>query len=251
MRIAQISDLHILADSPNAAAGASRVDNLKRCVTDINRQRVDAVIHTGDSAHFGTKEEYAIVREILAGLEAPMYLIPGNRDRRDIMRDAFGHLAYLPRNSKFVHYAVEAHPLRLVGLDSASPGDRKGAFCAERLAWLEETLARAPDRPTVLFIHHPPFDIVPHFVGGYRRQQDAENLTALVANHPQVVLLLCGHVHFAYREFWAGTTAITMPSVAVDLRMKIDGEAETAPLYLLHVTSEDGNLVSHEKVLAA
>lgn len=249
MLIAQISDTHILAGSPEQAAGAARAEALRRCVADINRQGVDAVIHTGDTVHHGTAEEYAHLGEILAGLEAPLFLIPGNRDRREGLRGAFGHISYLPGNGEFLHYVVEDSPVRLVALDSVDAGERKGAFCARRLAWLEETLAREPDRPTILFIHHPPFDIPVHFVGGYRRPKDAEDLAAVVKRHPQVRQLLCGHVHFQHRQPWGGTTATTMPSVAVDLRKEDDPTIETLPLYLLHVASNDGALVSHTRIV--
>ncbi len=166
MVIAQISDTHILARSSDQAVGAARARNLGRCIADINRGGVDVVVHTGDCVHHGLAEEYAHLREILADLEAPLFLIPGNRDRHGALRAAFDHLHHLPRNGEFLHYAVEDHPIRLVALDSVAAGERKGVFCARRLAWLEETLSREPDRPTVLFIHHPPFDIGRRYVGG-------------------------------------------------------------------------------------
>jgi 3',5'-cyclic AMP phosphodiesterase CpdA len=249
MIIAQISDTHILAKSSDQAVGAARAENLRRCVTDINRQGVDVVIHTGDSVHDGLAEDYALLREILADLEAPLFLIPGNRDRHGALRAAFNHLSYLPGNGDFLHYAVEDHPIRLVALDSIAAGERKGVFCAPRLAWLEETLAREPVRPTILFIHHPPFDIARHYVGGYLRPQDALDLAAVVSRHPQVKRLLCGHVHRLHREAWGGTVATTMPSVAVDLRKGVDAAIEAAPLYLLHVASDDGGLVSHMQIV--
>ncbi len=249
MVIAQISDTHILARSSDQAVGASRAENLRRCVADINRQGVDVVVHTGDSVHHGLAEEYAHLRGILADLAAPLFLIPGNRDRHDALRAAFDHLSYLPRNGDFLHYTVEDHPIRLVALDSVAASERKGVFCARRLAWLEETLAREPDRPTVLLIHHPPFDIGRHYVGGYRNPQDAENLAAVVSRHPQVERLLCGHVHCLHREPWGGTVATTMPSVAVDLRNGVDAAIEAAPLYLLHVASGEGGLVSHTRIV--
>jgi 3',5'-cyclic AMP phosphodiesterase CpdA len=249
MVIAQISDTHILARSSDDAAGASRAENLRRCIADINRQGVDVVVHTGDGVHQGMAEEYAHLREILAELDAPVFLTPGNRDRHDAMRAAFDHLSYLPRNGDLLHYVVEDYPIRLVALDSVAAGERKGVFCAQRLAWLEETLAREPDRPTILFIHHPPFDIPQDYVGGYRRPQDAEDLAAVVSRHPQVARLLCGHVHCLHREPWGGTVATTMPSVAVDLRKGVDAAIETAPLYLLHVASSDGGLVSQTRVV--
>ncbi len=250
MLIAQISDTHIPANSPDAAASDPRAGELRRCVADINRQGVDVVIHTGDSTHNGTADEYAIVREILSELKAPYFLIPGNRDRRETLREAFSHLSYMPKNGEFLHYAVEDFPIRLIALDSHDPGQRKGAFCERRQAWLEETLAREPGKPTVLFIHHPPFDIAEqNYIGGYRHPQDAENLAALVSRHPQVERLLCGHVHCEHRESWAGTVATSMPSLAVDLRKEKDAAMETATLYVLHTASDDGDLVSRTQIV--
>jgi 3',5'-cyclic AMP phosphodiesterase CpdA len=124
-------------------------------------------------------------------------------------------------------------------------------FGTQRLTWLEETLAREPDRRTILFIHHPPFDIAPHYVGGYRRPEEAEDLAAVVSRHPQVERLLCGHVHRLHREHWGGTVATTMPSVAVDLRKGVDDAIAAAPLYLLHIASSDGRLVSHTRVVTS
>ncbi len=71
----------------------------------------------------------------------------------------------------------------------------------------------------------------------------------MVSRHPQVVRLLCGHVHCLHREPWGGTVATTMPSIAVDLRMEVDGELEAAPLYLLHVASDQGGLVSRTRIV--
>ena len=249
MLIAQISDTHILARSSDEAVGARRAENLRRCIADINRQGVDVVVHTGDSVHHGMAEEYAHLREILADLEAPLYLIPGNRDRQDALLVAFDDFPYLPSDSAFLHYVVEDHPIRLVALDSVAAEERKGVFCARRLDWLEQTLAREPDRPTLLFIHHPPFDIAPDYLGGYRRPQEAEDLAAVVSRHPQVENLLCGHVHRLHRVPWGGTVATTMPSVAVDLRKGADAGTQEAPSYLLHVVSIDGGMVSHTRVM--
>jgi 3',5'-cyclic AMP phosphodiesterase CpdA len=210
---------------------------------------VDAVIHTGDSVHHGTADEYAHLSEILAELRAPLFLTPGNRDRHDGIRAAFGNLRYLPTSGDLLHYSIETYPIRLIALDSVSAGERKGVFCERRLIWLQETLAREPDRATVLFIHHPPFDVGDHYVGGYRLSRDAEELAAVVRRHPQVERLLCGHVHRFHRESWAGTIATIMPSVAVDLRKDVDEALEDAPLYVLHHWSRGGGLVSQMRVV--
>ena len=249
MLIAQISDTHILARASDDPVGASRAENLRLCIVDINSLAVDAVIHTGDSVQHGTAEEYEHLREILAELKAPLFLTPGNRDRQAALRAAFEDISYFPSDGDLLHYAVEHYPVRLVALDSVAAGERKGVYCAQRLTWLRETLAREPDKRTILFIHHPPFDIAEHYRDGYCRPQDAEDLAALVSRHPQVERLLCGHVHCWHREQWGGTVATTMPSVAVDLRKGVDAALGVAPLYLLHVISSDGGVVSQTRVV--
>lgn len=251
MLIAQLSDTHIQAASSDHPTAASRTENLRRCITDINRQGADAVIHTGDSVQHGLAEEYAQLREILSELEAPLFLVPGNRDRREALRAAFAHLSYLPQHGNFLHYAVEDYPLRLVAIDSTAAGERKGAFCDARRAWLEETLAQWPDKPTLLFLHHPPFDIAePRYVHGYGRPQESGDLADVVHRHKQVRKLLCGHIHFEHHTPWAGTAATTMPSIAVDLRIATDAETQTAPIYLLHTVSDGGVITSRARLLA-
>lgn len=250
MIIAQISDTHILARSSTDPAGSRRAADLRRCIADINRQGADVVVHTGDSVHQGQAEEYAHLREILAELEAPVFLVPGNRDRRDTLRAAFDHLSHLPAGDEFLLYAVDDFPIRLVALDSVATGERKGVFCGRRRVWLEETLGQERDWPTILFIHHPPFDIPQHrYMGGYRDQQDADDLAAVVSRHSQVKHLLCGHVHCLHRESWAGATATVMPSVAVDLRIKTATATDRVASYLLHTVSSGGDVVTRTQVV--
>lgn len=256
MIIAQISDTHILARGADHPGAAGRAENLRRCVAEINRQAPDAVVHTGDSVQHGQPEEYDHLCEILSALEAPLTNIPGNRDNRGALRAAFNGHADLPRNGAFLHYAVEDHPLRLVALDSiaagARTGARKGEFCAARRAWLDETLSRAPETPTVLLIHHPPFDVDEHYRGGYRLAEEAEALATVVRRHPQVARMLCGHVHCAKQVDWAGTRASIMPSVAPDLRIQTQpGPAARAPVYQLHAMAENGGLTSRTHFVTA
>ena len=245
MFLAQISDTHILAPASGHPAAQLRAECLRRCVADINEQQPDAVIFTGDTVQHGQPEEYAYLRELLAPLEAPLYLVPGNRDDKAALRTAFSDLPHLPQSSDFLHYVVADNDLRLIAIDSTSPDERKGVFCQARQAWLDEVLSEQPDRPTVLFIHHPPFDVGDHYIGGYRRPEEATALADVVGRHPQIEGLICGHVHWPITRRWAGTEARIMPSVAVDLRKGIDEtEAQGRPIYMLHRWSNGTGLVS-------
>jgi 3',5'-cyclic AMP phosphodiesterase CpdA len=250
MLIAQISDTHILAPASDHPAAQRRVDCLRGCIADINRQRPDAVIFTGDTVQHGQPQEYARLCELLAPLEAPLYLVPGNRDDNGALRAAFSDKPYLPTTGDFLHYTVENHAARLVAIDSTLPGERKGAFCPARQARLDAVLSEQPDRPTLLFIHHPPFDIGDHYIGGYRRPEEALALADVVSRHAQVEGLLCGHVHCLVERRWAGTQVRVMPSIAVDVRKGVDEtEARERPIYLLHRLSVETGLISESRTV--
>jgi len=252
MRIAQISDTHILAPGDDHPAQPARVENLRACIADINRQGVDVVIHTGDTTQNGAPEEYELLRALLSELDAPFFMVPGNRDRFAALRGIFPHLDYLPAEGDDFRYAVDGFPLRLIGLDSMLPDVRKGVFGADRISWLEEALGQAPDTPTLLFMHHPPFDVPQAgYTDGYRDAADAEALTGAVSRHRQVIRLICGHVHVLHGERWGNAIATTMPSVAVDVRKGVAPEIGDAPVYMLHEYSEDGELDSVMQVAGA
>lgn len=250
MLVAQISDTHILLPGSDHPAAELRAECLRRCVADINSQQPDAVIFTGDTVQHGLPEEYALLRELLYPLEAPLYQVPGNRDNKVTMRAAFSDQSFLPEEGDFLHYVVDDHAVRLVGLDSTSAGERKGVFCPGRLAWLDAVLNEQPDRPTLLFIHHPPFDVDDHYLGGYRRPEEAVALTDLVSRNEQVVGLLCGHVHWPVERDWAGTAARIMPSVAVDVRKGVDEvEARERPIYMLHSLADPTAMGSQSRMV--
>ena len=252
MLVAQISDTHLLSPTSGLPAAQPRADCLERCVTAINHESPDAVILTGDTVQHGRADEYGWLRELLAPLQAPLYLVPGNRDDNEELRRAFSDTPFLPATGPFLHYTVEDFDTRLVAIDSTWPEERKGRFCEQRQAWLEATLGAQSERPTLLFIHHPPFDVGDHYVGGYRRPEEAAALQSIVSRHEQVAGLLCGHVHWPVSREWAGTQARIMPSVAIDVRKGVDEtDAAGRPIFMLHRLSGPGGLSSQPRYAGA
>jgi 3',5'-cyclic AMP phosphodiesterase CpdA len=267
MLVAQITDLHILAagklfHSPrraipvDAEPGWSHIDTaacLERAVATLNalKPRPDLVVITGDLTDHGGSEEYANLRALLAPLAMPAYLILGNHDSREGLRDAFGADGYLPKDG-FLHYAVEGYPLRIVALDTNIPGEHGGLLCAERLDWLDRTLAEAPTQPTLLMMHHPPFSTGIAHMDRHALHNPAE-FAEIVRRHPQIERILCGHLHRTIDHRFAGTIAGTAPSAAHQLVLDItpDAPAEFTfepPGYQLHYWRDGVGLVSHTAV---
>lgn len=251
MLIAQISDTHIKPEGrlayrrvDTAAFLARAVDHLRRLVPGP-----DVVLATGDLVDAGRPEEYAHLRRLLAPLPMPVFLVPGNHDAREPMRDVFADHAYLPRNGEFLHYVVDDYPLRLIGLDTLVPGEGGGRLGEARLRWLARRLEEAPERPTLIFMHHPPFRT------GIARMDaiglvDADAFGAVIERHRQVEAIVCGHLHRPIHTRWRGTVVTTAPSpahqVALDVRESGDlGWVLEPPAVLLHLWRPGQGVVTH------
>ena len=250
MIIAQITDFHVAGDGVSYG-GVNTTEALAAAVDHLNAlpARPDLVLATGDLAAAGAPADYAAIRAILSRLAMPVYLIPGNHDDRDNLRAAFPDHAYLPADGEFLHYTVDTGDLRLVGLDTLVPGSDGGALCAERLDWLAARLAEAGTRPTLIFMHHPPFVAgIPNF--DVIRCAGAEGLGVILAQNPQVQAVVCGHVHRPIHHPWQGTVVITAPSTAYQyaLEMRTDQPFRTVPEppgAMIYLWSRETGLVSH------
>lgn len=222
MLIAQISDMHLKGEGELLYGRIDTTGFLERAVAHVNAldPRPDIVLATGDLVDNGGPEQYANLRRVLAPLEMPVFLIPGNHDARDAMRQAFPEHRYLPADG-FLQYTVEDLPVRLIALDTLVPGKPHGELCDVRLGWLEARLKES-DRSTLLFMHHPPFECGISAFDGHRLNEGGQRLSELVRAHGNVERILCGHVHRPIQVRWAGTMASIAPSTAhqatLDLR---------------------------------
>lgn len=222
MLIAQLSDLHIRRPGELAYRRVDTATHLKRCVAHLVAQRPlpDMVVATGDLADFGRPEEYEHLAELLAPLPMPLYLIPGNHDRRDALRAAFPKHHYLHGGDEFIQYTVPAGPLQIVALDTLLPGEGGGLLCQNRLRWLEDQLVDYRQRPVVILMHHPPFVTGIAFMDRVGLQT-AYPLEPIILRHANIERILCGHLHRTIIASFGGTVAVTCPSpahqVALDL----------------------------------
>jgi 3',5'-cyclic-AMP phosphodiesterase len=217
--IAQISDLHIKAPGALAYGRVDIADALRRCIAALNefRPRPDLVVISGDLADTPTAEEYEHLKRLLAPLELAMIGLPGNHDSRQLMRAAFPEQPYAA-SSGALNQTRSVAGLEVILLDSSVPGKPHGELEPPTLQWLDATLARSPERPALLFLHHPPFHAG---IWHMDRQNllNASELAAVVTKHPRVRLVAAGHVHRATLTTFANVAATICPAPnhAVDL----------------------------------
>ncbi|RFU46477.1 phosphodiesterase [Paraburkholderia sp. DHOC27] len=259
MLLAQISDLHIKRPGSLAYRRVDTGAALARCIAALNalNPRPDAVVMTGDLVDQGDPEQYAHLQTLLAPLQIPYYLLVGNHDARSALREAFSDRPELREGGEFVQYAADIGPVRLLALDSMVPGESGGTLCDTRLAWLEAQLAAAQDKPVIIALHHPPFDCGIGHMDNIRLDRDAtQKLAALVARHPNVERVICGHVHRSMFVRFGGTLASAVPSPAHQVALDLRGDAPSGfvmepPAFALHRYEPASGLVTHHAYVDA
>ena len=251
MLIAQITDLHARPEGwlcNRVVDTNTMLANAIAALGSLN-PTPDIVLATGDLVDTGWVEEYRVLRRELEKLTMPVYLVPGNHDRREALREVFDDVPYWSAEGR-LNYVIDEHPVRLIALDTQVPGKTEGEVGADQLAWLEARLAEAPKRPTIIFMHHPPF---PTGIGHMDRINcgDGDAMAPIVARHPQVERVLCGHHHRPIQIRWAGTIGSVAPSTAhqVSLDLTPDGPASfhmEPPAFHLHSYVPGAGIITHQ-----
>ncbi len=216
MRIGQITDLHIgfEPDNPDEENGRRLAAVLGR----LAQIGADLVLATGDLTERGDAASYRRLRAILDASGLPVLPLVGNHDRRDAF-DAI--IPGFRADDGFVHHVSDLGGLRIIALDTLEEGRHGGAFCTARARWLEARLAEAPDRPTLVALHHPPVETGIGWMTSLRTAPWAARLAAVLARHQQVRLLVAGHIHRAMASTFASRPIIVCPAAAPQLALDL------------------------------
>ena len=255
MLIAHLSDFHISAGPPETApVRRDAADVARLVVADILSRgaRPDLVLITGDLADGGSAADYALAREILSPLTMPVLVVPGNHDRRDGMRAAFG--ADIPLGPDDLRFDMGFDGLRVIGLDSQIPGRVEGALEADQLDWLEARLRAAQD-PVFIMLHHPPFPSGNAHWDASALCRGGARLETILRASPVPLRLLCGHVHQAFHGVWADCPVAVAGSPAFQYGFGFDAGGEPPLIdgpfaWWLHHRRPDGAFFTHPALLA-
>lgn len=166
---------------------------------------IQYVLHTGDVVNDMRREkEWNVATramDVFVG-ELPVFAIAGNHDIRGVMHDYSAFTSLMERQNcasyptfggeeaggrrRYDLVTIGHDPFLLIGVGySLTPKDVK---------WLDDTLSRYADRTAIVLTHHYlAIEKVP-------MEQDAELMRGVIARHPNVRYVLCGHMHALQRE---------------------------------------------------
>jgi 3',5'-cyclic AMP phosphodiesterase CpdA len=242
--LVQLTDSHIGA----VWSEGDPIAGLRAAIAAIGHLDVapDAILFSGDLAEAGAEAEYELVLESLQGIGVPVHVLAGNHDDRAAMRRCFG----LPGAAEApIQHTADVGALRLVMVDTTRPGEDRGELDSSRLEWLDGELAAAPDRPTLLAMHHPPIATgSPVWDAIDLPGESRSALAEVLARHPQVLGIVAGHHHQMIVAELGSRPVTVIPSTYGQARVGLGaskivfGEAVSA--FAVHVLV-DGVLASY------
>lgn len=226
MIIAQLTDLHIGFDGEDSPCKNSA--RLRQVLAEIKAMTVqpDLLLLTGDLVELGANWAYERLKAELADVDIPVYFAMGNHDDRKTFAEVFPEAEF---NEGFLQYVIDDGGLRVIVLDSLKIGKHGGGFCEARAKWLEARLSEAPDRPTLIALHHPPIETG---IGWMTARDDAgwvQRLKAVVSKHDNIVQIISGHIHCCMTKAFAGTMVSVSRAIAPQVKLDLTPIEVDAP----------------------
>lgn len=224
LRIVQVADLHLGADR------AHHLDNWRKVIAWVSRERPDLVVVNGDLVMGDPDDErdHAFARDEIRKLGVPVRILPGNHDVGDNVR--FGKMPQRVDAERIARYrryhgddrwSFSAAGWGFVGVNAQLFASAGLPEEHEQWSFLERSLAEHVGRPVALFIHKPLFLDHPTETDSAdpaisQSCLDLESRTRLLAlcHAHQVKLISCGHKHQTRTFSFEGIYHLWAPSTA-------------------------------------
>lgn len=221
--IAHLTDLHVVAPPALCYGMVDTRAFLARAVRRLNTlsPRPDLVVLTGDLVDEPTTEAYECLRGLLAAIDLPLVLLPGNHDDRTLLARHFPDHDYVPGGGAKAHFTLPIGALRLVAFDAVVQGQEHARITDADLEWLDGALSEAAGHPVMMLMHHPPMQTGLAFMDAMQPPLPPA-FEALIRRHPQVKLIVCGHIHRAMDGLFGGARVAVAPSTAHQFALTLD-----------------------------
>ena len=248
MKIIQLSDIHLTQNDNASLYGINPYYRLKEALKSIHLHHSDAdfIVITGDLTDSASPEAYAVLKDMLAKSELPIYPILGNHDKRDIFANYFPTLF----DEGFVQYVKKVDRKVHIFLDTLVEDQSYGELCPKRLNWLKERLKEYKEESVYLYMHHHPIDS-----GLYEMDNDAsfrskKEFWNLLKKYKNIKHISFGHLHRIMhsikQDISLHSTRSTSFQVAYQPNSKVEYLTnEEKPTYAVLEVLEDNNTRIH------
>ncbi|SRR5258708_19132365 len=200
MRFVHITDTHVGPTPDHRVLGQQSLPALEALVKLINSLpfEPDFILHNGDIVDDGSEEAYALARQTLQKLKAPIFYVLGNHDQPRAMRKVL--LGKAPSAERYDYY-VRLNGIGLAVFDSRGPADPAGTLTADQLEALRD-LCAGKGPPLIIALHHQPVQLDSVWLdkgwdANKRMVLDCSDafMEAIAPARERIRAVLFGHVH--------------------------------------------------------
>ncbi|WP_075183062.1 3',5'-cyclic-AMP phosphodiesterase [Pantoea sp. 1.19] len=213
-RILQLTDTHLFAGKHETLLGVNTWASFEAVLDTLlaGQQPFDAIVASGDLAQDHTPEAYQHFIEGISRLNKPCFWLPGNHDYQPTMVPMLA--AGGVREEK---HLLIGEQWQMLLLDSQVPGVPHGLLSDYQLEWLDNALARYPQRHALIFLHHHPRPSGCTWLDQHSLR-NSHMLEAVLQKHPLAQTLVCGHIHQDLDMLWHGRRLLATPSTCVQFK---------------------------------
>ncbi len=224
--ILHLTDLHIEAETTEPFFfGSDTTTQTFRQTLDYLREHGLApgapIVISGDLVMYNERESYERLRGIVDEVRAEgttVLLGLGNHDERGPFRAVMLDDEATDPARQYYHAAMFGG-LRVIVLDSSTPGIHTGTVGPEQLAWLKNELATPAPEGTLIFVHHPP---TMRAQPSLHYLSNSDQLREVVAS-TDVLAILSGHTHSTLISSFADIPCVAIPGTAFITDSREDG----------------------------
>jgi len=245
MRLVQISDCHLFADTGKTGyRDINPYQSLSRVLNKIGPLEPALVIASGDISSDSSLESYQHFSNLwqASNLACKLLVMPGNHDEVSVMQAHFApqHMSLGGvigktdgwqihcLNSKFAHSTAQ---------------ETRGQVSKSDLLQLQAAISSAPNVRHLLAVHHHPIDC-----GGWMDKHEWTNrqeFVDLVAAAPQIKGVIYGHIHHASEQQRGECLYMSCPSSCWQWAVQSNfSSSEASPGFRLIELKPSGELSS-------
>lgn len=217
--IIQLTDTHIRAAGERVHSSVDTYTNLTAVLRQLldSGRRIDGIVLSGDLTDNGSAEAYRRLRDAVEPAAAelgaqPVYVMGNHDDRGAFGTELLGSDAAVIAPGHTHDGVTEIGGVRVIVLDSTTPGRHYGELTPAQLDWLAERLREPAPHGTLLALHHPPIPS-PVATTEYLRLRDPGAL-ARVLRGSDVRMIVCGHNHLTGAAALAGIPVWIGPALS-------------------------------------
>ncbi len=207
IRVLQITDPHLFADPTATLMGINTSETLDEVLAKImnDYQEIACLLVTGDLTQDDSETSYRHLEAKLSKLDAPQYWLCGNHDQPDLMEAI---------NPSAMQKRVTLESWQILMLNTQVEGEVFGYLSQTELDLLDTYLKQAPEKHTLLAIHHHPAPINSQWMDNIMLK-NPEDLAQVISQHTNVKGMIHGHVHQAKKYDFCNIPVMATPSTCV------------------------------------